>query len=76
VLRGALDAAATKITSEMFFAAARAISEHSAEHDEGVPDPLDRSLHRAVTHAVARAAIDSGVARLQLDEDYFAGGRQ
>jgi malate dehydrogenase (oxaloacetate-decarboxylating) len=71
VLRGSLDSCASRITQEMFMAAASAIADHARENDEAVPDPLDRTLHRAVTFAVARAAARSGVARHQLDEDYF-----
>ena len=74
LLRGSLDSCARRINREMYFAAANAISDHAREHDEAVPDPLDRTLHRSVTHAVARAAMESGVARKHLDEDYFSGG--
>jgi malate dehydrogenase (oxaloacetate-decarboxylating) len=71
VLRGALDAGATRVTREMFVAAANAIADYAASNDVTVPDPLDREIHRNVTHAVARAAIDSGVGAERLDEDYY-----
>ena len=73
ILRGALDAAASRITHAMFLAAAYAIAEHAKELLTSIPSPLDRDLHRKVTHAVARAAVESGVARRVLDDDYFAG---
>jgi malate dehydrogenase (oxaloacetate-decarboxylating) len=74
ILRGALDAAASRITHSMFLAAANAIAEHAGALHTSIPSPLDRDLHRRVTHAVARAAIEAGVARRALDADYFAGG--
>jgi malic enzyme len=41
--------------------------------DEGelVPNPLDPKVHLAVTHAMAKAAVESGVAQRPLDNDYF-----
>jgi malate dehydrogenase (oxaloacetate-decarboxylating) len=71
ILRGALDAAATRVTREMFVAAANAIADHAASQGVTVPDPLDREVHREVTHAVARAAVESGVGRTALDADYY-----
>ncbi len=68
--RGTLDAKATKITWEMYRAAIQAISDATHEGDL-VPDSLDPRVHVRVTHAVARAAVDSGVARSRLDDDYF-----
>ena len=73
LFRGALDARARRFTFEMLLAAARAIAER-AEGAELVPSPLEREVHRAVAHAVARAAMESGVARVKLDEDYFSAG--
>ncbi len=71
VLRGALDAGATAVNNAMFIAAAQAIADFAARSDVMIPSPLDRTLHLEVTRAVARAAIESGVARNQLDQDYF-----
>jgi malate dehydrogenase (oxaloacetate-decarboxylating) len=71
ILRGALDAAATRVTREMFVAAANAIADFAAGEGVTIPDPLDRAVHREVTHAVARAAIDSGVGGERLDADYY-----
>ena len=71
VLRGALDAGATSVNNAMFVAAAGAIAEFAARGGMMIPSPLDRTLHLEVTRAVARAAVDSGVARNRLDQDYF-----
>ena len=71
IWRGALDAKASKINYEMYKAASLAIASATAE-GELVPNPLEPKVHLAVTHAVAKAAVDSGVARRQLDDDYFA----
>jgi malate dehydrogenase (oxaloacetate-decarboxylating) len=70
IWRGTLDALASNLTYEMYKAAALAIAGTTAE-GELVPNPLDPKAHLAVTHAVARAAIDSGVAQRPLDDDYF-----
>jgi len=70
IWRGALDAQATKINYEMYKAAALAIAGIAGE-GELVASPIDPKVHLAVTHAVARAAVDSGLARRQLDDDYF-----
>ena len=63
LFRGTLDARASEISEEMKFAAARALAELAPE-GELVPDFMDREVHRAVAAAVARAARESGVARL------------
>ncbi|MBI2830056.1 MAG: NAD-dependent malic enzyme [Chloroflexi bacterium] len=68
--RGALDAKASKFNFEMFKAATLAIVD-STSKGELIPNPLDAKVHLAVTHAVARAAMESGVAQRQLDADYF-----
>ena len=70
IWRGTLDAKATKINYEMYKAAALAIVDATAE-GELVPNPLDPKVHLAVAHSVARAAMESGVAQRQLDDDYF-----
>ena len=36
-----------------------------------VPSSLDPTVHRAVTKAVAKAAMTSGIAQKDLDEEYF-----
>jgi malate dehydrogenase (oxaloacetate-decarboxylating) len=70
IWRGALDAKASKINYEMLKAASLAIA---ASADEGmfVPIAVEPKVHVAVTHAVAKAAVESGVARRKLDDDYF-----
>lgn len=70
IWRGTLDAEATEINYEMYKAAALAIA-GEAHKDEIIPKLLDPKVHLAVTHSVAKAAIESGVAERQLDEDYF-----
>jgi len=71
IWRGALDAKASKINYEMLKAASLAIA---ASADEGmfVPSAVEPKVHLAVTHAVAMAAMESGVAQRKLDDDYFA----
>src|SRR4030066_351079 len=70
IWRGNLEGLATKINYEMYKAAALALVDAT---DEGalVPHPLDPKVHLAVTHAVARAAVESGVSQRPLDNDYF-----
>ena len=70
LFRGALDTRARRFNTEMYLAAALAISS-LAEHDEVVPDSLDPAVHRAVARAVARAAVSTGVARVEPSPEYF-----
>ncbi len=70
IWRGTLDAMANKINYEMYKAAALAIVD-ATDEGELVPNPLDPKVHLAVTHALARAAVESGVAQRPLDNDYF-----
>lgn len=70
IWRGTLDSKASKVTFEMFSAAAEAIAGITEEGDL-VPSNLDPKVHLAVTHAVAQAAVDSGAAQRPLDDDYF-----
>ena len=71
IWRGTLDAKATRITYEMYRAASLAVARIAREKEQLVPSPIDPDAHLAVTHNVARAAMESGVARRQLDADYF-----
>jgi len=71
IWRGTLDAKARKINYEMLKAATLAIA-GAANEGELVPSAIDSKMHLAVTHAVARAAVESGLAQRQLDDDYFA----
>jgi malate dehydrogenase (oxaloacetate-decarboxylating) len=62
ILRGAVDAQAVRISREMLLAAARAIADCTGP-GELVPNPLDRNVHQSVARAVARKAIEEGLAR-------------
>jgi malate dehydrogenase (oxaloacetate-decarboxylating) len=70
IWRGTLDAKASGINFEMYKAAVLAIADATAE-EEIAPSPLDTKVHLAVAHSVAKAAVESGVAQRQLDDDYF-----
>jgi malate dehydrogenase (oxaloacetate-decarboxylating) len=65
ILRGAVDSYATRISDEMYQAAATAIADQTAP-DELVPNPLDKKVHRAVARAVAQKAIQQGLARAEF----------
>ncbi|OPX76971.1 MAG: bifunctional malic enzyme oxidoreductase/phosphotransacetylase [Methanosaeta sp. PtaB.Bin039] len=69
IFRGALDVRAKDINEEMKMAAARAIAGlvEDVTPDCIIPSPLDRRVVPAVAEAVARAAIESGVARRPRD---------
>ena len=68
VLRGALDVRASDINDEMKLAAAYAIAglisdeERSAEYI--IPSPFDKRVVKVVAEAVAKAAKETGVARI------------
>ena len=68
IFRGALDVNASDITEGMKLAAARAIAEAVSDEELSaefvVPSVFDRTVVAKVAPAVARAAIDDGVARL------------
>ncbi|SKC86507.1 malate dehydrogenase (oxaloacetate-decarboxylating) [Maledivibacter halophilus] len=71
IFRGALDIRATDINEEMKIAAAKAIA-NIIEEDELnpeyiIPDPFDKRVALKVAVAVAKAAMDSGVAQINLD---------
>jgi malate dehydrogenase (oxaloacetate-decarboxylating) len=66
IFRGALDAAATRITDRMKLAAAHALADF-VEHptrDRVLPEVLDRGVAYAVARAVQCAADESGCARV------------
>lgn len=65
ILRGAVDAYATRISYEMYMAAAITIADQTPP-DELVPNPLDKNVHRAVARAVAQKAIQQGLARAEF----------
>ena len=68
IFRGALDVRASDINDEMKIAAAFAIanlvSESELNPDYVIPAPFDPRVGKAVADAVAKAARDSGVARI------------
>ena len=65
IFRGAVDAAAQRITHEMLVAAAQTIADMTPQGDL-VPSPLDKAVHRAVARAVAKKAIEQGIARAEF----------
>jgi malate dehydrogenase (oxaloacetate-decarboxylating) len=71
IFRGALDVRARRIDEGMKLAAARAIAASVPEAELSVhkiiPAAMDFSVPPRVAEAVARAALESGVARLQID---------
>ncbi len=82
IFRGALDVGATTINEEMKMAAVRAIAQlahdPALEASEGataifgpeylIPNPFDQRLILRIAPAVARAAMDSGVARRPIED--------
>lgn len=68
IFRGALDVRASDINDEMKIAAAYAIAgfvtDDKLNADYIIPSALDREVSAAVAKAVAKAAKDSGVARI------------
>ncbi len=70
IFRGALDARAIEINREMKIAAAKAISGivgGSLREDYIIPKPFDRRVLPAVALSVAKAAIDTGNTRGEVD---------
>jgi malate dehydrogenase (oxaloacetate-decarboxylating) len=69
IFRGALDVRASDINEPMKVAASRAIAGlvENVSEDLVIPSPLDRRVVPAVAEAVARAAIETGVARMAMD---------
>lgn len=68
IFRGTLDVRATDINDEMKIAAAYAIADLLEEKDLNadyiIPNPFDKRVVEAVSKAVAKAARETGVARL------------
>lgn len=68
IFRGALDVRAKDINDEMKVAAAYAIAgliqEDELNPDYIIPNPFDKRVAKAVAEAVAKAARDTGVARI------------
>jgi len=73
VFRGALDVRAKAITEEMKVAAVHAIADLIADEDLRqdyvVPSPFDNRVAPAVAAAVAKTAMELGIARVQKDPE-------
>ena len=73
IFRGALDVRARGINEEMKIAAARAIAdlidEDELRPDYVIPAPFDPRVAPSVAAAVAKAAMDTGMARIQVDTE-------
>jgi malate dehydrogenase (oxaloacetate-decarboxylating) len=71
IFRGALDVRARGINEEMKIAAARAIAdlidEDELRPDYVIPAPFDPRVAPNVAAAVAKAAMETGMARIQVD---------
>ncbi len=76
IFRGALDVRATRINERMKMAAVEAIAELITEEelhaDYVIPGPFDPRVAPAVAKSVAKAAMDSGVARIEVDPEKVA----
>jgi len=76
VFRGALDVRASEINEEMKLAAAYALSEiipaDELTEDYIIPKAFDTRVAPAVAKAVAKAAIETGVARVAVDPELVA----
>ncbi|RDI44256.1 NAD(P)-dependent malic enzyme [Falsibacillus pallidus] len=73
IFRGALDVRATHINEKMKQAAVEAIADLIGEaelnEDYVIPAPFDPRVAPAVASAVAKAAMETGVARLKVDPE-------
>lgn len=76
IFRGALDVRATHINEEMKIAAVHAIANLIADDaitvDYVIPAPFDPRVAPAVAAAVAKAAMETGVARKKVDPEDIA----
>ncbi|GJL56264.1 MAG: putative NAD-dependent malic enzyme 1 [Nitrospirales bacterium] len=70
IFKGALETRARKINDPMLLGAVQAIVDATPQ-GEIVPSPLDPTVHVAVTKAVAKAAMTSGVAQKYFEDEYF-----
>lgn len=70
IFRGALDVRAREINEEMkkaaAYALARLVSDEELSAEYVIPKPFDRRVGPAVAAAVAQAAIETGVARIEI----------
>ncbi|TYR82169.1 NAD-dependent malic enzyme [Priestia megaterium] len=76
IFRGALDVRATHINEQMKMAAVEAIanliSSDELNSDYVIPAPFDARVAPAVASAVAKAAMETGVARIKVDPEAVA----
>ncbi|MEC5421949.1 malic enzyme-like NAD(P)-binding protein [Virgibacillus sp. C22-A2] len=76
IFRGALDVRATRINEKMKVAAAHAIAslilDDELHEDYVIPAPFDSRVAPMVAKSVAKAAMESGVARIQVDPEEVA----
>lgn len=76
IFRGALDVRATRINEAMKIAAAEAIAglipEEELNEDYVIPAPFDPRVAPAVAKSVAEAAVQTGVARREIDPEEIA----
>ncbi|MDX8363945.1 NADP-dependent malic enzyme [Cytobacillus sp. IB215665] len=76
IFRGALDIRATHINEQMKIAAvkaiARLVSDEDLHADYVIPAPFDPRVAPMVAAAVAKAAMETGVARIKLDPESIA----
>jgi len=76
LFRGALDVRATTITYEMEQAAAQALADviptDELQKDYIIPTPSTSACPRRSAAAVAKSAMETGVARIQRDPDAIA----
>ncbi|PEB53611.1 NAD-dependent malic enzyme [Bacillus pseudomycoides] len=74
IFRGALDVRATDVTEEMKLAAAYGIANIITDEERNenyvIPNPLDKRVVPSVAAAVAKAAIESGVAQITKMPNY------
>ncbi|SFD33489.1 NAD-dependent malic enzyme [Bacillus sp. 491mf] len=74
IFRGALDVRATDVTEEMKLAAAYGIANIITDEERNanyvIPNPLDKRVVPSVAAAVAKAAIESGVAQITKVPNY------
>ncbi|HEY4601082.1 MAG TPA: malic enzyme-like NAD(P)-binding protein [Cerasibacillus sp.] len=76
IFRGALDVRATRINERMKVAAAEAIAslitDEKLNPDYVIPGPFDARVAPTVASSVAKAAMETGVARVHVDPEQIA----
>ncbi len=71
IFRGALDVRASQITEEMKIAASYAIAslidESELNEEYVIPSPFDKRVAKVVAKAVAKTAMEQGIAKIKVD---------